>query len=410
MVIVILVDALVPQMEMLATGGHILIPPAVLKPIFAAILLPAVVWQPRSIRITAFAAAWLALMIYLLLDGLYLMVYLHTSLIDLALAYNSYYAYFFICPLAVFVADELNELRATKVLFWVFGLCFALGMAQFILQKPLVYVNSSDGMFGVQSWQFGDEIRVFSLFTSGASYGLFCNLIGALSLAWIFFAKSGWRKVAFIVFVCSVIACYTTLTRNCYLQFFFCCVTVFFLAKKKMVGLIKYSPFIFLMGSILVAWRGAGSAGTEGDVTSNASLLMRLAQWIYYATLYANAPLAQKILGLGIVQSDKASNDALFVIDNEFLAVLIHIGLIGLVLLLAVQWLMWLKVYRRSIESPTAFTIAMAAFSSTVFAANFYNIATVPYCIVFALAIIMRPAFDRKASLTPSLSPRLISG
>jgi hypothetical protein len=339
------------------------------------------------------------------------MFYLKTSSIDLALAYNSYYAYFFICPLAVFVANELNEFRSTKVLFWVFALCFMLGMTQFILQKPLVYVNSSDGMFGVLSWQFGDEIRVFSLFTSGASYGLFCSLIGSLSLAWIFFAKSAWRKVAFLVFVGSAIACYTTLTRNCYLQFFFCSVTVLLLAKKKMVGLVKYSPFFFLMGSILVAWRGAGSAGAQGDVTSNASLLMRLAQWVYYATLYANAPLAQKILGLGIVQSDKASNDALFVIDNEFLAVLIHIGLIGLVLLLAVQWLMWVKAYRRSIESPTAFTVAMAAFSSTVFAANFYNIATVPYCIVFAMALIMRPAADRKtASLTPSLSPRLISG
>jgi hypothetical protein len=395
MVIVILVDALVPQMEMFATGGHILIPPAVLKPILAAILLPAVVWQPRSIRLTAFAAAWLALVIYLIVDALYLMVHFHTSPVDVALAYNSYYAYFFVCPLAVFVADELNELRATKILFWVFALCFMLGMAQFILQKPLVYLNSADGMFGVPSWQFGDEIRVFSLFTSGGSYGLFCNLIGALSLAWIFFAKSIWRKVAFVVFVCSAIACYTTLTRNCYLQFFFCSMTVLLLAKKKMAGLVKYSPFIFLIGSMLVAWRGTGSAGTAGDVTSNASLLMRLAQWVYYATLYANAPLAQKILGLGIVQSDKASNDALFVIDNEFLAVLIHIGLIGLILFLAVQWLMWMRVYRRSIEFPTAFTIAMAAFSSTVFAANFYNIATVPYCIVFVLAVIVQPTISR---------------
>jgi hypothetical protein len=395
MVIVILVDALVPQMEMFATGGHILIPPAVLKPIFAAILLPAVVWQPRSIRLTAFAAAWLALVIYLIVDALYLMVHFHTSPADVALAYNSYYAYFFVCPLAVFISDELNEFRATKILFWVFALCFAIGMAQFILQKPVVYLRSSDGMFSVQAPQFGDEIRVFSLFVAGGSYGMFCNLIGALSLAWMFFSKSGWRKVAFFVFICSAIACYTTLTRNAYLQFFFCSVTVLLLAKRRMVGLVKYFPIVFLLGSVVVAWRGVGSMGTDGDVTSNASLLMRLAQWIYYLTLYSNAPLMEKVLGLGIIQSEKVSNNALFIIDNEFVSILIHVGLIGLVLLLVVQWMMWMRVYRRSIEFPTAFTIAMAAFSSTVFAVNFYNVATVQYCIIFVMAVIMQPVISR---------------
>jgi hypothetical protein len=409
MTVVILVDALVPQMEMFATGGHILIPPAVLKPLFAAILLPAVLWQPRSIRITVFSAAWLALMIYLMLDVLYLMLHFQTSFVDVALAYNGYYAYFFVCPLAVFVANELDEFRATKVLFWVFAACFALGMAQFILQKPLVYLRSSDGMFTVQAPQFGEGIRVFSLFAAGLSYGIFCNLIGALSLAWVFYSKGAWRKVALFVFLCSVIACYTTLTRNSYLQFFFCCVTVVLLAKGRLVGLVKYLPIVFLIGSILLAWRGAGIMVTEGDVTSNNTLILRLAQWIYYLTLYSNAPPLEKILGLGIAQSDKVSNDALFVIDNEFVAFLIHIGIVGLVLVLAVQWLMWIRLYKRSIQLPTAFTIAMAAFSSTVFAANFYNLATVPYCIVFALGVIMYPATRRRRLSAPGGRVRALS-
>jgi hypothetical protein len=296
----------------------------------------------------------------------------------------------------MFVADELNEFRATKVLFWVFALCFVVGMAQFILQKPLVYLQSTDGTFNVMSWQFVDEIRVFSLFIAGLSYGIFCNLIGALSLGWMFFSKGGWRKIAFFVFLCSALACYTTLTRNSYLQFFFCCITVILLAKRRLVGLVRYFPIVFLIGSLILAWRGAGSIATEGDVTSNATLIMRVAQWLYYLTAYSNAPLLEKMLGLGLAPSDKTSNDALFIIDNEFVAVLVHIGMIGLILLLVVQWLMWIRLYKRSIELPTAFTVAMAAFSSTVFAANFYNIATVPYCVVFVLAVIAQPTISRR--------------
>lgn len=392
MVILGLVDGALPQAQMIATGGHVLVSPAVTKALLGVFLLLAVVWQPRSIRITGFALAWVACMVYLAIDAIYLMFHLQTSIVDLIYTYNGYYFYFVVCPLAMFVANEIGERRALKLLYAVFAVCFLLGTAQYVTQKPIVYTQSADNGFSIMSWQMGEELRVFSLFDAGFMYGLFCSLIGALSLASLLWSKSGRKLWPMIVFGAAAIGCFTTLTRNAYLLFLFSCVTVVLLAKRRLVGFVRYIPFLFLMGSLLVTWRGSLGGSTDADVTSNASLLMRLAQWIYYLTLYSNAPFTEKMLGLGLAQSDKASNDALFVIDNQFLAILIHIGLIGLVLICIMQWLMWTRLYKRAIDRPSSFTIATAAFTSTFLAIYFFNFAIFPYSLIFALAMLVRPA------------------
>jgi len=171
---------------------------------------------------------------------------------------------------------------------------------------------------------------------------------------------------------------------------------------------VKYIPILFLIGALLVAWRGASGATTDSNVTSNSSLLLRIAEWVYYLTIYSNASLTEKMLGLGIIQSPKASNDALFVVDNEYLAVLVHVGIIGFVLIFTVQWMIWVRVYRRAIQAPSVFTIGTAAFGSTLFAAYFYNIALVPYAIAFMMVTLIR--VDRnKWIVRSSLANRLLS-
>jgi len=396
MVILGLVDGAFPQVQMIATGGHVLISPAVTKALLMFFLVIAVVWQPRSIRLTGFALAWVACMVYLALDGVYLIFHFQTSVVDLIYTYNSYYFYFIVCPLAMFVANEIDERRVLKLLYAVFLVCFLLGCAQYVTQKPIVYTQSAGEGFSVMSWQMGEELRVFSLFDAGFMYGLFCSLIGSLSLASLL-GRQGERKIwPMIVFACAAIGCLSTLTRNAYLLFLFSCVTVVLLSKRRMLRSIRYIPFLFLVGSILLTWRGSLSASASDSVTSNASLIMRLAQWIYYASLYSNAPLTEKIFGLGLAQSDKASNDALFVIDNQFLAILIHIGLIGLALVSLLQWLMWTRLYKRAIDVPSNFTIATAAFTSTFLAIYFFNFAIFPYSLIFALAMLVRPATSRQ--------------
>jgi hypothetical protein len=401
-----LIEGALPQTEMIATGGHVPISSAVLKFLLAGLLFIAVAWQPGNVRVTRFGLAWVACVLYFLTDSLYLMAHFHLSFFDLAVAYNSYYAYFLLCPLALFVENEFTERRALQILFITFGICFALGMTQFLLQKPILYTDSADGSFSVQSWITAGELRVFSLFGSALAYGIFCCLIGSLSLAFALGTRA--KILAGSVFVASAIGCYTTLTRNCYLQFGFCIICVFLLTRKRLLGLVKYIPILFLIGALLVAWRGASGATTDSNVTSNSSLLLRIAEWVYYLTIYSNASLTEKMLGLGIIQSPKASNDALFVVDNEYLAVLVHVGIIGFVLIFTVQWMIWVRVYRRAIQAPSVFTIGTAAFASTLFAAYFYNIALVPYAIAFMMVTLIRP--DRnKWIVRSSLANRLLS-
>jgi hypothetical protein len=392
-----LLDGAIPQIEMITTGGHVPLSTAILKVALSALLVLALAWQTKSSRLSGFVCIWLVTMLYLLADTVYLSAYLHTSFSDIVIGYNSYYAYLLICPLAAYVADQLRERRVIVFLLSVYFVCFIIGTAQFLLVKPLLYTDSVDKSFSALSWYTMDgSVRAFSLFTSGLGYGSLCCLIGALSVALLML--SPFKKLSLLLFLCAGFACYSTLTRNCYAQFLFASLATFSLTSRRLKRWVKYSPMIFLFFAALLAWKGIStdaSTSTDSAVTSNISVLLRAASWVYYISLYWTAPLAEKLLGLGIVQNSNATNNGVFALDNQYLAILMNIGLVGFILMFWLQWKMWLRLYSRAVTQPSILTVAIAGFWSTFLAVYYYNVSVVTFSLVFIIALLVRPGRDR---------------
>ena len=59
--------------------------------------------------------------------------------------------------------------------------CLVISAAQFITNTPVVRTESSDSYFHVQSYQFVDQTRGFSLFTNGLEAGLFYPFMGGIA-------------------------------------------------------------------------------------------------------------------------------------------------------------------------------------------------------------------------------------
>jgi hypothetical protein len=395
-----LLDGAVPQVEMIATGGRVPVSTVILKVVLFVILALALLWRTKTTRVNVFVVIWIATALYLAFDSLYFSSSLHTSFSDIAIGYNSYYAYLLICPLIATVTDQLCERRVIVFLLSVYFVCFIIGTSQFLLAKPLLYTDSADKSFTALSLYTVDgNLRAFSLFTSGLAYGGLCCMVGALSIALLMLSR--FKKLSLALYICAAFACYSTLTRNCYVQFVFASCATLCLTSKKLVRWVKYSPAIFLLLSLLLAWKGISadtSTATDSAVTSNISVLLRAAAWVYYTSMYWGASLAGKLFGLGMIQNANATNGVTIPLDNQYLAVLMDIGLVGFVLIFWLQWKMWIRLYKRSITRPSVLTISLAGFWSTFLSVYFYNVALATFCLVFIIAILVQP--DRVAGQT----------
>jgi hypothetical protein len=388
---------------MAGTGGHVLIPTAVVKLALGLTLLLAAIWQWTRLPVTSYVALWVATTLYLALDAAFLIHVDHLTLLDVIIGYNSYYGFFLMAPLGLLLLGELDEQRLYPFLNLAFWICFPVGLAQYLTQKPLLFTESVDGAFAVPSWQGVDgSVRAFTFFTSGMGYGTFCCLVAAIASARLL--SGSLQKRQLVMFLAAVFACYTTLTRNSYTQLAFAVATVFCLTRRSALQrLAKYLPFAFLLCSMGIAFFGVDAPSSDSAISSNLSTLIRVAEWHYYLTTYIAASHLQQLFGLGLVQNGSVSNELLFPIDSEFLAVLVHVGLVGFLLIFWVQWKTWTFLYRRACEMRTPLSVAVAGFWSTFLAVYFFSTALAGFSAVFIVALLA-------GSATTVTEDRLILG
>jgi hypothetical protein len=386
-----LFDGFVPQIEMIATGGNVPLSTAILKPLLFAMLILAMASQTNATRLSRFVGIWLLTILYLAADSIYLAYNLHYSFSDILIGYSAYYLYFLICPLVASVANELPERRVVVFLITAFLICFGIGTAQFLLAQPLLYTDSADGNFRAMSWNaVGGSVRAFSLFASGLDYGSACCLIGALGVSLMVLSR--YKKLSLLLFLCAAYGCYSTITRNCYIQFLMATCATFCLTSNRLSRRVKYFPVPFLLVAILVAWSGTSAdISRDSAITSNLSVIIRAVEWKYYISLYWASPLVAKLLGLGIVQNSKVTNHAVVAVDNLYLGILLHVGFIGLILMFWLQWKMWIKLYSRSIVQPSVLTLAAAGFWSAFLSVNLYSTSLVTFSLIFIIALLVRP-------------------
>ncbi len=380
-----LAEGVIPQLQMQLLGGRMLIGNVLAKIALLVTLACGLALHPKFSYAGIPIYSWKICCSFLVLEIGYLLLECNTPLSELLLSYNSYYLLLLVGPAALAFRGAVSERLVVRCTVSLFLLCAAIGIAQHLTAKPLLYTESVNGSFVIQSWQFFDEVRAFSLFTSGLSFGIFCSLCGALGVALARKSPLPGTSLA----VLSALACYATLTRLCYLIFFCACTysAIISFGKKSSRGL--WQPLIYFGLGIATILLGVKSF--NGDAASQlgsaSSLLDRVIEWTYYYDLLANSSPLHQLLGLGIVQHDRITQTRPAV-DNVFFALALHIGIVGVVLFSALMTKMWLYLRREALASQQPFVVAAASLWATFACAGTFNIIFAAFGAIFALAIL----------------------
>jgi hypothetical protein len=187
------------------------------------------------------------------------------------------------------------------------------------------------------------------------------------------------------------LACYTTLTRLCYLIFVGAAASslVFTFGKKPSRGSWLPLLWFFLGLSTILVGLNSVSSADAGSLQDAGSLLERLDQWAYFSDLFLHSSLVYQLFGLGLVQSESLrSSYGGMVIDNSLLALLLHVGVVGLALFGTLLTKMWIYLRREAVITQQPFIIAAASLWAAITCAGTFNIVFGFFGAIFGLAIL----------------------
>gem|GEM_PF-1625614 len=350
--------------------------------------------MPRKI-----ALPWLVFIFYLVIHALYLSAFVRLPITTTLFGYNAYYFFLLILPV-LFVLKDCMPGKWLLLWFLLLSLPLALlGLAQYITNHPIVPVQSNDDRFMVQSLWFFGQVRAVSLFPSPGTFGNIIALACALSTAWFLNAITAKNRRTLlyvgVLILIMLLTAFTTLTRAVYLQaasvLGFCLLWRWTTSPQRSTWLKLWPIFTAFFGFITALVAG-GVLGRSEGLLSVSSLQERLYQWRLFLDVWWSENSASPFFGLGympykgfgnIASSDlKAQN-----LDNSFLAIGVHIGLIGLLLWLWLMWQAWGYILRSAMAAPTPWRLGLAAFWSTWALSGVFNVNLVVYPLILLFAI-----------------------
>jgi len=371
----ILVDAAMYQLQMIVTGGSTPVTAAFLKLALMGVLSAAFVLRGR-ISSHSVAKIALAFVAYLVLAALHQYFNLGIAFIDILLGYNAYYLLPLIGVLALSIPVKISDRSLVGVSIVLSMICGGLGVAQYVTDSPIVRTYSNDGNFKVLVWSNLGHLRVFSLFTEPAACAVFFCFIASLAVA------MSRRKrnliVAIPLLVLSLFISWASGART-NIAATICGVTaswiITFSGRKDRT---KWLPFLWLtVGAImaLYAYLRTGSGGlSTGLMTDASSFSERFAIWSNIIEMFRSTSMLNLLVGYGLVQNGKIDPTGLGGSDNLYLAIILHIGVVGLCLMMLLVWHLW-QLVRKEAETRTSYlTTAVAATYSTLLLTGLFKI------------------------------------
>jgi hypothetical protein len=398
------INCALPQIEMLLLGGRCPLPIAAIKIVcFSLLILFALIYG--RLDLSAFpTGVWLVAMTFLFLDFSYLWLWQGKTPAEIFFSYNAYYCPLIFAPLACAFTGRLSEKSATRILVSLFLVCALIGFAQIIFQKPIIQMASSDGNFRIYiSWwttPISRTIRAFGVFGTALEFGSFAVLIAAIGIG-MCGRPNGWIK-GIPLYLLATACCYLTLTRVVYLQLAFATFAAATFTFGRSLRRMIWQPLVGLALSSFIAFGGIANlvGGSRGTVSSDTSSLnLRLLQWGAFATQLLHSTFLQKMLGLGFSQAEKPlivpGNDENYgasinvLVDNLYLGLALHIGLIGMVVILGLLWVMWRRLRVEAVKRPTPILIGIASFWSTFLLTGMFNVAPALYGFWFLIGMMI---------------------
>jgi hypothetical protein len=314
--------------------------------------------------------AWTAAIGYLVLVFPYLWFGLNKEPADILLAYNAYYCPLICLPVVTVLRGRVKERTAMGILLGIFAINAALGWAQFITGRPLIRLESVDGAYSVplNLFQVGGNaymrVRAFGLFSNSMEFGYFAVIVAACGIGMC--GNPANRLKGILLYLVGVSSAYSTLVRSVFLQVVICTIAALMFTFGRRPNRVKWLPLTALGIGLVLAVGGLPRSfgGSNQGLTSDASLQVRLDQWYFYATMFRHASIWRQLFGFGICQADNKVIRSIAVADNLFWGLTLHIGLVGMVLMLTLLWSLWLRMRAEAVERSTPLMIGLASFWS----------------------------------------------
>lgn len=383
LVLIQIFDAVIPQLQILILHGHMIVPTTLLRiPLLILLIACSLAYGVQLPRMLLMP--YILFMTYLAFDFLYLLVfkgYGKSPVYGLA-TYNNYYSIFLFLPFAFSLYGTISEKSFYKVLVVTTVPIILLGLFQFILNKPILPIESIDKHFEEQSvFFYNNRIRAFSLFSSGLLFGTFCVFLFALTTSMFLMSKGISRRIAAFVSLIALVGAIISLTRSNVVHAFLVLLSVLVLYYGKKYRLIQMAlPFILLTGCICMLIVApvihkrltlvnkpipySNPQAEIANYTSNESLLIRYEHWKELSLRYIKNP-KDLFFGSGLVQSNHSPFKTDLVIDNSYLATILNTGILGLCFMMIILIRIWLYFYNRAMHSSDAFDMGIAAFFAT---------------------------------------------
>ena len=285
---------------------------------------------------------------------------------DAAPAIHGYYVYYFFLLLMPFqwqLAGTLHERTASTVLLTLGVGLAALATAQHFTGDlfDVGRAVSTEALAFNLSMQ--GRIRANGLFAHAEDLGGFLSLAGGLALAATVAARRLIARMALLaLFVVFAVGCYASYTRSSYLAFAataFC--TVLLHRRGGQSRLAPWYPILFLAVGLGIFFGRSLISGLESlsVLFSSESVEERIyLSSLYWQELWRSGPMAV-LFGKGWILFSHPR--AVLPIDNNFLAVMLNIGAIGLVFWLWATWRLWLSCLALLRARPSPARVALLA-------------------------------------------------
>ncbi len=360
------IDGAFFQAEMAATGGTLPIHPSWIT--WLTVTLITTILVNGGIKKNPLITGSILLLVYTLFEGIYFSVALN---FDFRETHAALIYVIPICLMALAASSQISlKDRDAFVPLCLFVIpCLIVSGAQFATNKPVVYTESLDGYFRATTYLTGDLVRAFSLFSTGLQAGIFYCFTGALGF--VLLCRKGSRLPGAVLFFCSALACYATLTRLMLVTFAFVTFASAFFVLRRSSRLLVWMPLVSVGVGILTIIQSLFIAGgySRTDLANTSTLAIRFGEWAYYWSLFSAGTPMQILFGRGIAAWQPESilrpgNAATISIDNGYLLILLSTGVIGLAVVSFCLTRTWNLLFKKAMASRSTLGVGTVAFCS----------------------------------------------
>lgn len=388
-----------------------------------------------------FKNIFVAFSLYFIFEFFYFKFYLNYNWDVILFGYNTIYFYFFLIPFLFLLRGLVSEKTIIRILVVLFVLSSFLGILQNYLNNPIIPVESSDGRFQVQVYSFYSNVRAFSFFKVSITFAIFCSFLSLM-----FIQRLDKNRFLYVVlFLISAYSVYISYSRTGYLIFIFSLINYWFVHKNYNIKFISKLPiiyfflglffvfFLFIVGDnvnekSILNWEKltyqnkndfvsllnnknfniisfnkyeniANSKKFELNIKRNIpvkkpyilskdSLKMRIISWKEYTKIMLGN-MRILFFGTGIYGNRNVELFNKFCLDNFYLEILFHSGLLGFVIVFMFLYKIWRFIV--SYDNSSILVKANVSMFPTLFLSGFFGYILPIYLSYLCFVFVVKP-------------------